>query len=406
MHNAKTHKPNSSNLLHKQIHHVIAGDLSSSNSASPLPMQATTMFTNQPFIISPQPLTMINMNQPPPPFFDQSPVPQLIAVPALQQRKSGSSSEHSQKSDKNPPLATPVWSDDQAKNEQFTKHEEFVLLYPDPMANIIQTHVLPAYHSPIPFHILGPTSSPLVRISPSTQFNTSSSNLQKVSLENRLHQMNSFQVPSPQALSSDSKSESVQRGSSLQLMKTNVVEANVLQSESTALAGKESFVEAVKPSRRKRSALRSDLIFCGLYNDPETEDNCNNRRPAKYEAPQDYDDITDENENNEVNDIEEISNSRTETAAESSLSQVLKTEEEESPSSDPQYSRIRVWIDKERKTFFDCTCGKRKPTQDLKKILRHIEGHSVSTYPCEVCGRVFKHHLGRNSHQRVHKDKQ
>lgn len=65
--------------------------------------------------------------------------------------------------------------------------------------------------------------------------------------------------------------------------------------------------------------------------------------------------------------------------------------------------RVRVWVDDEKKIFFDCFCERRKPTQDLRKILKHTSSHDVTEYTCETCGRIFKHHLGLNSHQRIHK---
>jgi hypothetical protein len=187
-----------------------------------------------------------------------------------------------------------------------------------------------------------------------------------------------------------------------------IVKAEETKKSSPKVTAARSQSSVTRKSRRKRSALRDDLVFCGLYTDAETEQNCKYRRPASYEIPEE--EAEDEDEDDEVHAKQEGGDSLPSSSpARTSGQQVANrgdgnvgadggVEEKRNP-----MSRIRVWVDEEKKSFYDCVCGKRKPTQDLKKIIRHVEGHAVLTYPCEVCGRIFKHHLGRNSHQRVHK---
>jgi hypothetical protein len=70
--------------------------------------------------------------------------------------------------------------------------------------------------------------------------------------------------------------------------------------------------------------------------------------------------------------------------------------------------RIRIWRDLQSGLdFYDCVCGKRKPQKSVKSILKHIVRHFKSTtdktYKCVKCHREFRHHLGLNSHQKIHK---
>jgi hypothetical protein len=372
--NKKEDKP-----THKILQNIIAADLPMRN-ASPLPM-----ISSQPFIVSPQPVTLINMPQVPN-FLDNSPLPQ--AMPFIlttnpqnyQQNLFGSAT---QKKDNSIPLATPVWNHEPVKNDQSFKQDEFVLLYPDIMGNVVQTHVLPAYHSPVPFHIVGRSSSPHVQIASNFQVQHQPMNLQKVSLENRmLHLNNQPNVSSPRSNSDSNtpthspnnlnavKYESIQRGSSLHLMKSNFAESS--NAEIHAVNDKKASLPS--KSRRKRSALRSDLIFCGLYTDPNTENNCTNRRPANYEPPEEINEGDDgEEDEEEIEEHKETQNERISNnssiaiadSASSNPSLLASSLSEhgttpiQTQAEDNLLSRIRVWIDVERKTFFDCTCGKR-----------------------------------------------
>jgi hypothetical protein len=67
------------------------------------------------------------------------------------------------------------------------------------------------------------------------------------------------------------------------------------------------------------------------------------------------------------------------------------------------FSKIRVWVNDRNLHYYDCECGKRKPVQDLYKIKQHALRHEVENHSCEVCGKIFKHHLQMNAHMRVHK---
>jgi hypothetical protein len=68
---------------------------------------------------------------------------------------------------------------------------------------------------------------------------------------------------------------------------------------------------------------------------------------------------------------------------------------------------IRVWNDSRKHLYYDCVCKKRKPIKNLKAMIAHANRHKrdseQESFTCDICGRVFEHILGLNSHQRVHK---
>lgn len=129
---------------------------------------------------------------------------------------------------------------------------------------------------------------------------------------------------------------------------------------------------------RKRTASRNDLSFCGMYGDPNTSEKLKRRKLFSSEG----------DEKCEV---------------ENECSASGPTKDESNSHENESSTMVRVWVDDKYRPFYDCSCGKRKPMQDLKRILKHVETHNVTGYPCNLCGRVFAHHLGRNSHQKVHK---
>ncbi|XXQ37684.1 C2H2-type domain-containing protein [Plasmodiophora brassicae] len=66
--------------------------------------------------------------------------------------------------------------------------------------------------------------------------------------------------------------------------------------------------------------------------------------------------------------------------------------------------RIRVWSDGVGgPLLYDCVCGKRIPNTSLHKVKRHAYRHAVSSYTCDLCGKVFKAHWSLNAHKRIHK---
>jgi hypothetical protein len=71
--------------------------------------------------------------------------------------------------------------------------------------------------------------------------------------------------------------------------------------------------------------------------------------------------------------------------------------------SGPMYEKIRVWENSRRMVFYDCECGKRKPVQDLQKIMRHVERHQVNLYVCDICRKGFSKHLQLNAHMKAHR---
>lgn len=67
-------------------------------------------------------------------------------------------------------------------------------------------------------------------------------------------------------------------------------------------------------------------------------------------------------------------------------------------------NRIRVWTDgKGGEPLYDCVCGKRAPNPSLHKVKRHAYRHAVSSYTCDLCGKIFKAHWSLNAHKRIHK---
>eukprot|EP00475_Leptophrys_vorax_P041199 TRINITY_DN7772_c0_g1_i1.p1 TRINITY_DN7772_c0_g1~~TRINITY_DN7772_c0_g1_i1.p1 ORF type:complete len:335 (-),score=70.66 TRINITY_DN7772_c0_g1_i1:62-1066(-) len=65
-------------------------------------------------------------------------------------------------------------------------------------------------------------------------------------------------------------------------------------------------------------------------------------------------------------------------------------------------AKIRVWVNDKNMAFYDCSCEKRKPVQDLNKIKLHVMGHLVKRYTCSVCSRDFANYRQLNGHLRIH----
>lgn len=67
--------------------------------------------------------------------------------------------------------------------------------------------------------------------------------------------------------------------------------------------------------------------------------------------------------------------------------------------------RIRMWRNSKGHTFYDCTCNKRKPIKDLKKIIKHVvNGHERKGWNCLQCGREFENRFQLSAHMHVHKN--
>ena len=64
---------------------------------------------------------------------------------------------------------------------------------------------------------------------------------------------------------------------------------------------------------------------------------------------------------------------------------------------------IRMWMNSKNMIFYDCSCGKRKPVQDLSKIRKHAKSHEGKPHICSICGRKFERHLQLNGHMKIHK---
>lgn len=102
--------------------------------------------------------------------------------------------------------------------------------------------------------------------------------------------------------------------------------------------------------------------------------------------------------NSGLSDSHALSNKRQRSAfiEELTFSHLLKPENSGS-------AFIRVWFDSRGRTFYDCSCGIRKAVQDLKKIQRHLERHSITVFTCTVCRKPFERALQLNAHMRVHR---
>eukprot|EP00475_Leptophrys_vorax_P026873 TRINITY_DN3822_c0_g1_i1.p1 TRINITY_DN3822_c0_g1~~TRINITY_DN3822_c0_g1_i1.p1 ORF type:complete len:471 (-),score=93.29 TRINITY_DN3822_c0_g1_i1:1855-3171(-) len=67
-------------------------------------------------------------------------------------------------------------------------------------------------------------------------------------------------------------------------------------------------------------------------------------------------------------------------------------------------SRIRVWKSNTRLTYYDCTCGSRKPSRCLKKMKVHAGNHDLKYRQCMFCDKKFKSYRSLNAHKRAHKE--
>jgi len=67
-----------------------------------------------------------------------------------------------------------------------------------------------------------------------------------------------------------------------------------------------------------------------------------------------------------------------------------------------EVAQIRVWVNDKNMAFYDCSCEKRKPVQDLNKIKLHVMGHLIKRYTCQVCQRDFANYRQLNGHLRIH----
>lgn len=66
------------------------------------------------------------------------------------------------------------------------------------------------------------------------------------------------------------------------------------------------------------------------------------------------------------------------------------------------HHRVRVFKNDRNMSFYDCECGRRKPSQDLKKTKHHAEMHDVREWRCELCSRGFQSFRQLNGHLRIH----
>ncbi|MES1911462.1 MAG: hypothetical protein MHM6MM_003885 [Cercozoa sp. M6MM] len=70
------------------------------------------------------------------------------------------------------------------------------------------------------------------------------------------------------------------------------------------------------------------------------------------------------------------------------------------------FRRVRVWLDRQGRRYYDCVCGSRMPVHDLRKIKVHAVKHErdgLAARQCEVCRRLFRHTLALNAHMRGHR---
>jgi hypothetical protein len=67
-----------------------------------------------------------------------------------------------------------------------------------------------------------------------------------------------------------------------------------------------------------------------------------------------------------------------------------------------EVAKIRVWVNDKNMAFYDCSCEKRKPVQDLNKIKLHVMGHLIKRYTCSICSREFANYRQLNGHLRIH----
>jgi hypothetical protein len=67
------------------------------------------------------------------------------------------------------------------------------------------------------------------------------------------------------------------------------------------------------------------------------------------------------------------------------------------------FEHIRIWENDRKMIFYDCDCGRRKPIQDLNKIKRHIQTHSIRKHKCDVCHRNFERYVQLNAHKKAHR---
>jgi hypothetical protein len=66
---------------------------------------------------------------------------------------------------------------------------------------------------------------------------------------------------------------------------------------------------------------------------------------------------------------------------------------------------IRIWINSKNMIFYDCSCGNRRPVQDLSKIRKHAQIHVAKSHVCKHCGARFEKHLQLNGHMKIHSTK-
>jgi hypothetical protein len=70
----------------------------------------------------------------------------------------------------------------------------------------------------------------------------------------------------------------------------------------------------------------------------------------------------------------------------------------------PPYDRIRVWKSKGGLTFYDCSCGKRKPSQGIKKMKEHTSRHQSEGFKCDKCSKIYESEIFLIAHKRVHEE--
>lgn len=67
--------------------------------------------------------------------------------------------------------------------------------------------------------------------------------------------------------------------------------------------------------------------------------------------------------------------------------------------------RIRIWKNSRGWTFYDCTCGARKPVRSLSKIMVHVRnGHERKEWNCKECGKEFENRFQLSAHMHTHKN--
>jgi hypothetical protein len=66
-------------------------------------------------------------------------------------------------------------------------------------------------------------------------------------------------------------------------------------------------------------------------------------------------------------------------------------------------SRVRLFRSDAGLTFYDCTCGGRKPSRCLSKIQDHSKNHDLKFRVCKYCDKKFSSYRSLNAHKRAHK---